>query len=461
MAIYVFTGPTLSAGDARAELDAIYLPPVSQGDVYRAALRDPQAIGIVDGYFERVPAVWHKEILWAMARGIRVYGSASMGALRAAELAAFGMEGIGEIFAMYQDGTLEDDDEVAVAHGPAAEGYRAQSEAMVNIRCTLAAAHASQVIGPDVRAALEFIAQVLFYPQRSYPLILKRGREQGLPAAQLDALRVWLPRGRVDQKREDALAMLRTMRQHLATHPGPKRVEFTLEHTLYWDDATRAAGGSDPDLHQEGDGATPVSILDELLLEPERYARVSEAVTLRQLARLEARRAGVVAADGDALDTANQFRAARCLTDPRDYAAWLAEQHLTAQHFHELMREEALVQRARQMLADDVEGALPDTLRLQGDYGRLLARARDKDRMLSEHGLQNPGLDEAGVTAQALLHWYFESLGHPVPEAIAEYARDAGFGDQRTLLRVVLREYCYVRLKQSASQLGQPPSAPR
>ena len=56
------------------------------------------AIGIVDGYFEGVLSVWHKEILWAMAEGIHVFGSASMGALRAAELHPFGMHGTGRIF---------------------------------------------------------------------------------------------------------------------------------------------------------------------------------------------------------------------------------------------------------------------------------------------------------------------------------------------------------------------------
>src|SRR3954453_16869600 len=130
MTNYIFTGPTLSADEGRAELDAVYLPPVSQGDLYRVALRSPQAIGIVDGYFERVPAVWQKEILWAMAQGVHIYGGAGEGALRAAELAPFGMEGVGEIFAAFRDGTLTDDDEVAVAHGPAESGYRAVSEAM-------------------------------------------------------------------------------------------------------------------------------------------------------------------------------------------------------------------------------------------------------------------------------------------------------------------------------------------
>ncbi len=70
MSPIVFTGPSLTAADASAVLDARYLPPAAQGDVYRAALTRPRAIGIIDGIFERVPAVWHKEILWALARGI-------------------------------------------------------------------------------------------------------------------------------------------------------------------------------------------------------------------------------------------------------------------------------------------------------------------------------------------------------------------------------------------------------
>src|SRR6266849_5260145 len=140
MSVVIFTGPTLTAADAHNELDAEYLPPAAQGDVYRAAKKGPEIIGIIDGYFERQPSVWHKEILWAMSQGIHVFGSASMGALRAAELVDFGMEGVGAIFEMYRDGVLEDDDEVAVVHGSDEFGFRAGSEAMVDIRCTLAKA---------------------------------------------------------------------------------------------------------------------------------------------------------------------------------------------------------------------------------------------------------------------------------------------------------------------------------
>src|SRR5215510_3414244 len=161
--VCVFTGPTISPKEASVELKAVYLPPASEGDVYRVALKKPKAIGIIDGYFQSVPTVRHKEILWAMSRGIHVFGSASMGALRAAELAAFGMEGVGTVFELYRDGVLEDDDEVAIAHGPAETGFVAASEAMVNIRQTLRRAELLGVISASLGAALEKIAKDLFY----------------------------------------------------------------------------------------------------------------------------------------------------------------------------------------------------------------------------------------------------------------------------------------------------------
>ena len=49
-------------------------------------------------------------------------GASSMGALRAAELSQFGMVGIGEVYQAFKLGRLEDDDEVAIVHGP--EGSR-------------------------------------------------------------------------------------------------------------------------------------------------------------------------------------------------------------------------------------------------------------------------------------------------------------------------------------------------
>lgn len=62
MSVVVFLGPSLPVDDGRALVDATFLPPVRAGDIVRALALEPDAIGIVDGYFDRVPSVWHKEI---------------------------------------------------------------------------------------------------------------------------------------------------------------------------------------------------------------------------------------------------------------------------------------------------------------------------------------------------------------------------------------------------------------
>ena len=70
--------------------------------VYLAAKSKYNVIGLVDAIFGNVPTVWHKEILYAIGRGCVVYGSSSAGALRAAELHAYGMYGIGLCYRLFR-----------------------------------------------------------------------------------------------------------------------------------------------------------------------------------------------------------------------------------------------------------------------------------------------------------------------------------------------------------------------
>ena len=81
-----------------------------------------RAIALVDGVFESVPSVWHHELLDALDAGVAVFGGASMGALRAAELAPHGMVGVGGVLGWYRDGLVRGDDEVALLHGGAKTG---------------------------------------------------------------------------------------------------------------------------------------------------------------------------------------------------------------------------------------------------------------------------------------------------------------------------------------------------
>jgi hypothetical protein len=239
MKAVIFAGPSLPPAFRPADPALEWRPPVKQGEVYEAALARPAIIGIIDGYFEVTPTVWHKEILWAMAQGIHVYGSASIGALRAAELHHFGMVGIGRIFAAYRDGTLTDDDEVAVLHGPEELGYPAVTEAMVNIRATLEKAVAEDVLNNQLAAYLTGIGKAMFYKQRSWNGILRLAAARRLPPMLLEGLASCLRGGGVDQKRVDALELVATIRRHLVAGVTPLRVSYGFHDTGYHKAAAR------------------------------------------------------------------------------------------------------------------------------------------------------------------------------------------------------------------------------
>jgi hypothetical protein len=244
MKAVVFVGPTLPTRDARALLDADILPPARQGDVYRAVRdRRPTVIGLIDGMFQHVPAVWHREILWAMSRGVHVFGAASMGALRAAELAPFGMRGIGRVFEAYRDGIwpgfdapFEDDDEVAVIHAPPAAGSVPLSDAMVDIRDTLLAAQAAGVVTRATRDALAHTLKQTHFADRSMAALAAAA---GAPAG------AWIAANPVRRKRQDAEAMLLAIANFLALRPPPFQPAFRFTPALVWQSFVASADAAD------------------------------------------------------------------------------------------------------------------------------------------------------------------------------------------------------------------------
>jgi len=234
MRAVVFAGPSLPPAVRPVDPRIAWRPPACRGDVYRAALERPDAIGLIDGYFDAVPSVWHKEILWAMDQGIRVYGAASIGALRAVELADFGMIGVGHVYQAYRDGTLVDDDEVALLHGPEETGYVQITEAMVNVRMTIEEAVRVGIVASHVGAVLMSVAKSLTYKRRTYCAVLGAAQRQGLPMPQLRNLDEWLQVGRVDRKREDAQAMATAITSYPTACPSRPAVSFRLNHTAAW-----------------------------------------------------------------------------------------------------------------------------------------------------------------------------------------------------------------------------------
>lgn len=448
----IFLGPTLAVEEARAELDATFLPPVSQGDLYRVACSRPPAIGIVDGYFHGVPAVWHKEILWAMEQGIHVFGSASMGALRAAELWSFGMEGVGFIFEQYLSGCLEDDDEVAVIHqtDQGSPSLGALSDAMVNIRLTLEAGALAGVISPHAHAKLTGIAKSLFYAHRTYPNVLRLAAEAGVPSLELDRLTAWLPNGRVDQKKRDALSMLRQISARIDEGISPKVIDYHFARTELFDEAISDfaklsnIGAPNPALTHE--------ILDEIRLEGHltslRAAAVGRALVIgagrREMGGLD---------EKEISRAIDEFRIEHGLLSPNDIERWADENELTTDQLIGMLHDEAVVRWAADSVGRDVDGYVLDLLRISGRYAVLRTRARAK-----LEGLEASSQSEDDVSLlwqqDELVEWFLGQRENS-RGGIEVLAKQFGFDGEIEFLRALSRERSYL----AAQQHGQPPAA--
>lgn len=357
MTVVVFCGPTVDAATVRSLLPtADCRPPAGQGDLFAAARDRPAAIALVDGVFCERPAVWHREILAALEAGIPVWGAASMGALRAVECAAFGMIGKGRIVDAYRAGRyspfadpFDDDDEVAVLHGPPELGSPALSDALVDLRETLARAESAGAIDATVRDAVARRLKATFFAERRFDDLLATVEElAGAAAAAAVATQ------RCSQKREDALAVLTELARDGG---GPVEVTWLRERTGDWE--RFVATSEVPPLAPAERAA-----LERLARDPSRRRRLERRAAMR-LAALE-----VAAAEpGDVREALGDFRIERGLVSRARLEAWLEANDLADDGLAALLREEArlgaLVER---FPAERLDYAILAELRSAGEY---------------------------------------------------------------------------------------------
>lgn len=430
--IVVFLGPSLSREDAEALLPGgVFLPPARQGDVYRAVrAHRPARIGLIDGVFLNVPAVWHRELLWALAQGIAVFGAASMGALRAAELAAFGMVGVGKIHAAFRDGRyppfedmFEDDDEVAIAHGPSELGSMPVSDAMVDIRETLALAQAEGLLDRVERDGLASALKRLHFSERSFARLADAARDV-LTADRAGAFSAWLDGHALSQKGRDAAELLRRIaaEERAAAPPIPVR----LEPALVWERFVAAEQDAEASAEEE-------VVLAELGLDPQAFRDVAIAA----MGRVDLGRASAGLPASEALA---RFRRRRGLASRASIEAWLETNALDAGDLPRIVAGESA--------ADEGLAAVPlrhlrravlDELRLTDRYAALAERARRKaDATGARRALPAaPVLDGA-------LSWYFERrVGTPVPKSLDAHASSTGFSSADGFRAAVWLEFLY------------------
>lgn len=206
--IIIYAGLSLPFDEAKAILDShddikvIYKRPIKRGDLLLDLKENPDIIGIIDGVFHQNSAVGHKEILYTIDKGVKVFGASSMGALRASELDTLGMTGIGYCYEQYANGTIDSDDEVAVMLD--GESLEALSVPLISMRYVFDEAVMQNIITESEKEDLIRAAKETFYPKRNYSQTLS---ESELDNDKKDKL-INLIRETEDIKKQDAKLLI-------------------------------------------------------------------------------------------------------------------------------------------------------------------------------------------------------------------------------------------------------------
>ncbi len=433
--IVIYAGPTLDHNEIAQYLDCVCLPPVSHGDIFKILPDKPDAIGIIDGYFEGAPSIWHKEILYALDQGIHVYGSSSMGALRAAELYQFGMVGVGQIFEWYRDGVVEDDDEVAVLHGPSEVGFAVVSEPMVNIRATLELAHKNKVINETQMDGLVAYAKKTFYKKRSWKNLLEVSLELFTDELLTKNLRQWLDQNRIDLKRLDAINMLKTMQHGRESYSTKPATNYHFEWTNVWDTAFNQHYPSTESLSAVNDDDHKV--LDQLRLEPVLFQRYRDKALLSWICD---HAVSTPASDEGLKAALKQFRADNQLSSRSQILDYIAQVNLDEAQLTELLQGVSRINHIHEV-AGDLSSGMVDQLKLDGSYLGFLKTANHKHKAIESAGLDP---DHPGVVPPQLLAWYFgQQLNIAIPRPLDNHLSNIYMENKQDFYRLIAVDYLY------------------
>ncbi|HWL86056.1 MAG TPA: YcaO-like family protein [Polyangiaceae bacterium] len=197
--VIVFVGPSFPTARVRELVPSAEVrPPIRRGDL--STIEAPAVVAMIDGTQDTESVITTREIRTAIARGVRIAGSSSIGALRAVEVPE--MVGVGRIYEMYRSSLLQRDDEVAVLFD--ADSGTALTDALVNIRFAVDAVVRAGTLDGQMGLSIVSAASTLHFHERTYSNILDRAGLAGLKDAQhlVSILRSF------DLKREDAQTLL-------------------------------------------------------------------------------------------------------------------------------------------------------------------------------------------------------------------------------------------------------------
>lgn len=240
----IFLGPSLPLDRAKTLLpEADFRPPIKRDDL--TGIPAGTIVGIIDGVFAQSLAISPGEIRDAIAGGVRVYGAASMGALRAAEIPA--VIGVGHIYRMYRSGTIERDDEVAIMLRP--DTFAALTEPLVNVRFAVERLVRSGTLSRADGDEIVRAATSLHFSERTYPAIFATSRL----AHNKDISDIIALLKRFDLKADDAQLLLETIAQAQPDTTSPTTANRHSDPPTYARVRTREASSAPILIWESGD----------------------------------------------------------------------------------------------------------------------------------------------------------------------------------------------------------------
>ncbi|WP_280381669.1 TfuA-like protein [Nocardia wallacei] len=198
--IAVYAGPSLPVDCRPNSPELHWYPPAERGDLDRFDAPEGTTVVLVDGYMIHRHPPSPTEVHGLVRRGYVVWGCASLGALRAAELRHHGVQGFGWVYDRVVDRTVTYDDELVAMLDPRTD--KAATLFLVNLRYGLEQLTAAGRI--DQRQAEHIIdgLRSVYFEHRTSPLGRRLAIEAGVAAADIDDLLT------ADIKQRDARALI-------------------------------------------------------------------------------------------------------------------------------------------------------------------------------------------------------------------------------------------------------------
>lgn len=429
--VLIFTGPSLDQESIREVLpEAIILPPARQGDIISNMMEyEPTHVLLIEGAFHQSLSVWHKELAWALQiPGVKgVYGAASMGALRAADLADFGMIGSGKIFHWYYEGVTYDESEVAAVYSETAKGFVSYTVPLVNVRGALLKAIELELLKPEAAEEIFAKARAIHWTERT-----KRALDN------LDCTALMVALESHDQKKIDALELLYKFRDLKPVEGFTPLTEeaLSLLFSAQFERDRAVFVGSRPLKLQDLEAF--------VVLHDQEYEEHAAAADNRTLALLLADIYRISASAPELNDEWQRFNIRMNLRSLQEHDAWLRQNHMNGKELVRVIGEEVRLRKLRRALMTR-SGPRRRTQRLL-DYLKMTQRyrywanaaARHEEQLAAVGGEETLLFGQADVSL--LLTEHAKKAGLTITLSLEEYVREMGFGTIRELMVALARD---------------------